>query len=480
MHKEARHNDSALEIVLAGLIEGIVTFGVWLLTTVFKFLKAIVVQGWRYRIELLLPLILIGIYAGGYFLRGHIFAGLLVILTVAVAYRLPIRERAVNHLRTRAVQRKWEKTAAEVGAPKFTVRKIEKVAAGELLYLQIQKGTVSDLKKCAPAIHAELQLRDVRITEDRTNGARASMLLMSNDPFHDLDTIRWPNVDALETSIWDPIPIGIDEEGRTVTVSLPEKNILVGGIPGAGKSVCLSLFAATAALDPNCKLWLMDGKQVELAAWAPFAEQFVGQEPNQAGKMLRQVQDIMNKRYDELGGLGEGKKVKRKVEREDGLPVHVVICDELAFYLKTTENPRLRNEIAERFRDIVARGRAAGIILIAATQKADTDTVPGALRDLIKYRLAFQCRTSQASDTILGQGNATDGYDASDIPGSQLGVGYLLEDGSKPLLQKGFWLSDQDIESIAERALARAADDFKSSLDQDGSSDTEAEGEDSE
>jgi hypothetical protein len=44
------------------------------------------------------------------------------------------------------------------------------------------------------------------------------------------------------------------------------------------------------------------------------------------------------------------------------------------------------------------------------------------------------------------------------IPGGQRGVGYLLTEGERPVRFKGFYLSDEDVRAIAERATARRAD----------------------
>ena len=105
-------------------------------------------------------------------------------------------------------------------------------------------------------------------------------------------------------------------------------------------------------------------------------------------------------------------------------------CDELAFYLNA-EDRKQRTAFAELLRDLVARGRAAGIIVCAATQKPAADVVPSALRDLFGFRLALRCNTPQASDTILGQGWASLGHDAAQIAPGQRGVGLLLaEDGA--------------------------------------------------
>jgi S-DNA-T family DNA segregation ATPase FtsK/SpoIIIE len=69
-------------------------------------------------------------------------------------------------------------------------------------------------------------------------------------------------------SIFDPVFIGIDEFGHPVKVPLIERNMLIGGEPGAGKSALLNVVVAHAALSLDCRLVLLDGKQVELGQWA--------------------------------------------------------------------------------------------------------------------------------------------------------------------------------------------------------------------
>jgi S-DNA-T family DNA segregation ATPase FtsK/SpoIIIE len=232
---------------------------------------------------------------------------------------------------------------------------------------------------------------------------------------------------------------------------LVERNVLIGGEPGAGKSAALSVVIAAAALDPEARVWLLDGKLVELAAWAPIAQRVVGPDGEDALALLREVRGVMDERYRELLARGQ-----RKVRRDDGLPLHLVVCDELAFYLTVPEKS-VQKEFAELLRDLVARGRAAGLIVCAATQPG-ADVVPSALRDLFGFRLAMRCTTPQASDTILGQGWASAGADASDIPGAQRGVGYLLAEGDRPVRMRGYYLGDEDVSALAERASGARAD----------------------
>ena len=131
--------------------------------------------------------------------------------------------------------------------------------------------------------------------------------------------------------------------------------------------------------------------------------------------------------------------------------LHVLVIDELAFYLRGGKK-ETRENFAELLRDLVSRGRAAGIIVIAATQKPSHEIVPTWIRDLFSFRLAMRCTSSDSSDTILGQGWAAQGFSASTIDPSMRGVGYLLAEGGVPTLMMTPYLSDEEIDTIASRA----------------------------
>ncbi len=114
-----------------------------------------------------------------------------------------------------------------------------------------------------------------------TNASLAHVSILSRDPLS-APAPPWP---VPQGSLWEPLSLGVDEDGKPVSIGLPERNLLLGGEPGAGKSVALSLFIAAAALDPAVTLTLLDGKQVELAPWSGSAEHFVG--PDMAGAIER-------------------------------------------------------------------------------------------------------------------------------------------------------------------------------------------------
>ena len=85
-----------------------------------------------------------------------------------------------------------------------------------------------------------------------------------------------PSPGAFPFSMFDPVHLGIDENGEHVYVDLAERNMLLGGEPGGGKSSGLNLITAHGALAYDCKLILVDGKQVELGPWRHCADMFIG------------------------------------------------------------------------------------------------------------------------------------------------------------------------------------------------------------
>jgi hypothetical protein len=409
---------------------------------------------WRWRTELaLLALPVVGWRLLARPL-GPIAAAAVVGSTVAaVLLWPPVRDRLVRWLRAARLRRRFRRAWQDAALGRVRLGRLRPIPAGEAARIRIASGfSIEDVGARRERLAASIGLRELRVVRHAQDASRGTVTFVRRDPLADT-TLAWPHADANgPLSLWEPIPVGVDELGATVSIALPERNVLLGGEPGAGKSAALALLVASAALDPTTRLWLLDGKLVELSAWAPCAQQLAGPDIDEAIDLLRTLRSEMETRYRELLARGA-----RKITHGDGLSLHLVVCDELAFYL-TAEDRKQRAEFAELLRDLVARGRAAGVIVCAATQKPASDVVPSALRDLFGFRLALRCNTPQASDTILGQGWASAGYSAASIPPGQRGVGYLLAEDGLPVRIRGFYLPDEQLTRIAERASALRAD----------------------
>jgi S-DNA-T family DNA segregation ATPase FtsK/SpoIIIE len=260
-------------------------------------------------------------------------------------------------------------------------------------------------------------------------------------------------------SIHDPVPLGIDEYGTPIATTLVERSLIAGGEPGSGKSTAIQLTIAFTALCLDVtRFYFFDAKQVELGAWKHLATESIGVEIQKGIEVLSALQAEMNETYSHLLDSG-----LRKLPRGTA-GYTVVVVDELAAYTSVYGDPKQQKAFSTLLRDVVSRGRAAGIVVIAATQRPSSDVVPTSLRDLFGYRWAFRCTTEASSDIILGEGWSRRGWNAAEISpdDSARGIGLLRAEGGVPRRVKAARLRDEEIDAIRDaaldlRGLARAA-----------------------
>ncbi|MFF4653698.1 FtsK/SpoIIIE domain-containing protein [Streptomyces sp. NPDC001380] len=253
------------------------------------------------------------------------------------------------------------------------------------------------------------------------------------------------------TSLWEQVAIGVTVRGDRYSMSLVERSLLVGGEPGAGKSASANAVLLGAALDPTVILSLADGKGGgDLEDYAPLATRYEGAaDPEALYALLQDVLADMGSRYALLKSLGARKVTAALAAEHPELRLHLLWIDELMYYTTDEEWGR---KIVAALRNIVSRGRAAGIITGAATQKPGADVVPSSLRDLLSIRWALRCTTPQASDTILGQGRAAAGYTATLIEPQMRGAGWLLSEGAEPVMVRSDYYDDGQVRALLQRA----------------------------
>jgi S-DNA-T family DNA segregation ATPase FtsK/SpoIIIE len=248
-------------------------------------------------------------------------------------------------------------------------------------------------------------------------------------------------------SMFDPIYVGIDEFGHPVYIRVIYKNLLAAGQPGGGKSGLMNTLTAHAALSARSRLVLFDGKQVELGMWDDIADEFVGPDLDHAIITLKRLQRVMDNRYAWLTAHR-----RREIRPGDGINVITIVIDEIALYSTVLGTKAQQEEFITLFRDLVARGRAAAMPVIAATQRPSVDIIPKSLRDLFGYRAAFRCTSTGSSDIILGDNLSAAGFTATDIAPSNPGECQLIAEGGLPERIKVSYLTDADIIALADYA----------------------------
>ncbi|MYW68544.1 hypothetical protein GTY65_31365, partial [Streptomyces sp. SID8379] len=296
----------------------------------------------------------------------------------------------------------------------------------------------------------------VNLVKTKGKGARAGRLeifVAKELPF--TETAEPGPLLALEAAanFWGRIAIGPDVRGLAISISVVERSGLVGGEPGAGKSASGNVILLAAALDPRVILWLADGKAGgDLEPYRELCEYFEGDaDPEAFLEMLDAAVADMRERYALLKKLGKRKVTEELANKYPLLRQKLLWVDELMFY---TTDDDYGKKITKRLRNLVSRGRAAGIVTFCATQKPGSDVVDTSLRDLLSIRWALRCTTPEASDTILGKGAAAAGYSAKSIEPEMRGAGLLWAEGANPVLTRADYYSDDEVELLCKRAYA--------------------------
>ena len=243
-------------------------------------------------------------------------------------------------------------------------------------------------------------------------------------------------------------PIGIGVEGKPIIADFAEPNAchaLVAGSTGSGKSEWLKALLASLALRnmPNqVRVALIDPKILTFTGvdGSPYLWKPVATTLGDAMQILRGAVSEMNDRYHLLArgrftNLGEHIKAGNT-----DVPFLVLVFDEFAdLILAGREEKKEFESLVAR---IAAKGRAAGIHLVLATQRPDRTVVTG----LIKANLPLK--------VCLRVANATNAQIVLDEPGAEslFGKGDLLCDYGRGLVRaQGFFIPQSDFLDAMKR-----------------------------
>lgn len=200
-----------------------------------------------------------------------------------------------------------------------------------------------------------------------------------------------------------PIIIGRDVDRKPLMIDLAESpHLLVAGTTGSGKSIGLrSMITSLMYMRPNTRFLFIDPKGVELTIFDDIrhenkfafdlARPYVLTQPEEILEGLEAVADYVEVVFDVL----REQKVASMSDVKRPRYV-VVVIDELADII--TGNKKVMNLLLK----IVQKSRAAGVHVIAATQRPSVDIVSGTVKANFPGRLAFKVSSRQDSTTILG------------------------------------------------------------------------------
>jgi S-DNA-T family DNA segregation ATPase FtsK/SpoIIIE len=270
----------------------------------------------------------------------------------------------------------------------------------------------------------------------------------------------WPLANANSVDVFDPFAFGTDAQGRAVSLCLAETNMLIGALPGAGKTTSLRQVLLAAALDARSEIWCWEFKGTgDFSAISRVATRY-GSGPDDVTMRsaldgLRALRKECDRRAAGIRELDREHcpefKVTTEVANTPGLHPLVVAIDEAQCLFQDKQYGKEAGELAEQ---IIKLGRALGIILIIATQRPDRDSLPTGVAANVGTRLCLRVMDQVANDMILGTSSYQRGIRATLFGHRDRGMGYLVGQHDVPQILRVYNVGADTAESVIDKALA--------------------------
>lgn len=191
--------------------------------------------------------------------------------------------------------------------------------------------------------------------------------------------------------------------GRVHSISLNKApHVLIGGTTGSGKSYLLHSLIAPLLAEFSWRdltVFLGDPKRVEFACYENDVHvQMIANSPAEHDYMLTQLVTTMEDRYKWMkkGGF-------KNLENHPFASNILVVIDEFGdLVLDRT----MGKKITEKIERLTQLGRAAGIIVVLATQHPTTEVVSSLIKANCPTRIALKVTSAVNSRVILDRGGA--------------------------------------------------------------------------
>ena len=185
-------------------------------------------------------------------------------------------------------------------------------------------------------------------------------------------------------------------------------HMLVVGSTGSGKSVLLHTLLNNLVRQSDVSIYLIDPKQVEFSSYSKnrrFGR--IVNEYNDAINLLNFLVKDMEQRYEIMRDI----RITSLEQNPNFFNKIVVIIDEINDLLLSDKSKKLQTLLIK----LAQKGRAAGIYLVAATQRPSADIINGLVKANFEGRLVCRVTSrvdsqivlnSSGAELLLGKGDA--------------------------------------------------------------------------
>lgn len=306
-----------------------------------------------------------------------------------------------------------------------------------LLLRMVTGQCVADYERACPELASSLNGHLVRVWADEPG--RLWLEVIRADALADVVAARpIPTTDDAAAEV----AVGVREDGRPWVLRLLGTHVFVAGVQGAGKgSVIWSVLRGMARPIHSgvVQVWAVDPKGgMELAFGRPLFTRFACETTAAMVDLLEDAVTVMDARCARLAG------VTRMHQPTADEPLLLVIVDELSTLTAYEPDTKLRNRATAAISALLARGRAAAVVVLAAAQDPRKEVV--SFRSLFPTKVALRLDTPSQVDMVLGDGMHQMGALADRIPAGRPGVGYVTVEGIRePVRVRAAYVTDEQI-----------------------------------
>lgn len=205
------------------------------------------------------------------------------------------------------------------------------------------------------------------------------------------------------------IPIGrFVSTGKVWSINLNQRNFVIGGVPGSGKSSFANALIAHLVRHPDVRVMFMDFKHgTEAQTWEKAVSTTVdngdGKDAqDEALKLMKAINKDVAGRYSRMRSRGivnawEGFLGPRE-------PLKVIVIDEISELFKSGDREQSKKSqmVLEEMKTLIQQGRAAGYVVIISTQYPTQANLPMQLKANVSDFIAFRVGNSNGTAAILG------------------------------------------------------------------------------
>lgn len=271
----------------------------------------------------------------------------------------------------------------------------------------------------------------------------------------------WPLLKSGGASLFEPLPFGTDQRGRKVSVSLMYANMLIGAMPGTGKTFAVKPLLLAGCLDTSARLRVFELKGSGDLRFAEKVAHDYGQGADDVTvercvQNLRELHKELERRAAVIADLPRSACPENKVtpelarRRRFGLFPELMTIDECQ---ELFSHPEYGKEAGALATTIIKRGRAFGVILLLATQRPDKESLPTGVSANVGIRFCLKVMGQVENDMILGTSMYKNGIRASTLTSKDKGIGYLVGASDEAQVVRSYYLDGPTAEKVAERAL---------------------------